>query len=281
MHTPQLHQQEYKVTLHENRGPNEIFVIWIGTFPTLELAQRAAQEALILAVSACAARGYSGIYYNKIDLEHHGLVTGLDDWGQYVVLSEIHIDLREIVMGPKYQPYGTGNVINLRTGYHNTHNTATPLVSADYHLAYDNNNVLQAVDDVPVFAKQQVTSPPAVVIGEIFSQTRLPFLDHPSSWIPRDFYDETMYLSPPDTQRVRVPPEAPQISKARNKKDRCHPRRQSSSRLGQQGVVDEVVSEYIGNALGGGVEIGPVHLGRRHSLADLRAKGSVGEDEEM
>ncbi|KAJ4991061.1 hypothetical protein SVAN01_03411 [Stagonosporopsis vannaccii] len=186
-------RQEYEVTHHENRGPNQVLTTRIGSFPTLELAQHAAQEALNTAWKDCSLRGFCGYYFALIDLQHRGLVIGLDGHGQYFALSEIRIKFRETIAKPaEYQPYGTRNMIGVDAGYHNIVNAP---VRADHHAAYRNNNLSTAAG-LRSFVHPQVGNKPVICIGETFSQTRLPWPNRSSPFIPRTSYDETMILSP-------------------------------------------------------------------------------------
>ncbi|KAF2624143.1 hypothetical protein BU25DRAFT_413714 [Macroventuria anomochaeta] len=199
--TPQL---EYEVSHHQDCGQDKLLVMKIGTFPTLQDAQDAAQTLLRSVLDCYISEGWSGYYCNDIDLEYKGLITGLVGEQEYECLSEVHIYARE----KSYVPFqgqldGIGELwkqesgrdpINASLISNKSHSDVNTLSATNRPTSSRPTNAfMQPQKDTNSYDRQTHSTRRT----ESFSQTLPLYPDRPSSFVPRPSapYDQLMNFS--------------------------------------------------------------------------------------
>jgi hypothetical protein len=247
---------EYEVLHHRNWGYGQTSALRIGTFATLHEAQHRAQVVLRSALDWYRAYGWEGYYHNQIDLRMQGLITGrVHTVGSiyasepvYEWLSEFHInaidetfsiqrDSANRYRGPVPDNYSDPSDLE----YDNTYNIAVAANNVSPSSA--SPSTLDHIQTYTHLDAQQPTSTQSAVYS--FSQSRPSYPNRTITFIPRtnSAYDETMTFSPHQ-------PTAPSETEPADPRE-----------------ADEAV--YLGNALGGGYDIGETYQGRRHSATDM------------
>lgn len=258
----------YEVLHYRNIGRNEISRLSIGFFATLQDAQRQAQEVLMVAVDDYRAIGWTGYYCNAVDLEMKGLITGVVtgpysnsiDGKVYDWLSEVHI-------------YAWGEHQLALTGQ----SVATSNYYASSNVRYNNTQVNNAIPAWPwnsaryssnrlhpnsAYAPRHECARGAPA-SFAHNQNHLPYPNQPDAFPPHPHsrYDNTIRFSPHHAvTRVTEEPADAELLQGRRK-----PNRHGKHKRGCRRSMERDGLMTTGNALGGGIDIGEVYQGRRHS----------------
>ena len=199
---------EYEVSHHQNIGQAQVWITTVGLYPTLQLAELAAHNTLKSVLERYMAKGWTGYYCNRIDLEYRGLITGCVDNQQYESLSEVQINVREklnksfsaqleglgeLWMQASGQDLMSANVGHDSSSYNHNH---TPIATVRSPLSQAHSNSLQPHEHIDSYDLQPFLTHRAT---ESFSRTRPLYPNRPESVIPYPSaqYGQTMNFSTP------------------------------------------------------------------------------------
>lgn len=147
----------------------------VGIFPSLQIAQTAAQGILTAALDDYQSHGWSGNYFNHIDIVNRGLITGQTGPDEYLPLTGIRILARHV-------QWHQSNPTEIHRNYR------------DFYT--EPNNVPLMVSQPPINVSSNDRYLESTIGLASFSPTRLQYPNRHNPFVPRPSaqYDETMSL---------------------------------------------------------------------------------------